>query len=106
MKIPYAKPRGTEQEADLYVIGNSLGLTINHGQLHRIGPLTEGQWRLLAQSAFERSECAIDTQPIKFVAVGANVMQGTIRRATASSKTFAKRISNALNKHIPNREGV
>jgi hypothetical protein len=43
---------------------------------------------------------------IQFVAVKSTVMQGAIHIATACSKTMAKRIANALNKHTPNREGV
>lgn len=42
----------------------------------------------------------------RFVNIGSLVMQGTRRAAIACSKTMAKRIANALNKHIPNREGV
>lgn len=41
-----------------------------------------------------------------FVAVGSIVMRGGLQVARAISKTMAKRIANALNKHIPNREGV
>jgi hypothetical protein len=44
-------------------------------------------------------------QPI-FVAVKTAVMRGSEHVATAISKTFAKRIANALNKHKPNSEGV
>lgn len=43
---------------------------------------------------------------VPFVAIGPAVMQGQERAATARSKTMAKRIANALNKHTPNREGV
>jgi hypothetical protein len=42
----------------------------------------------------------------RFVAVKSAVMQGTDHIATAKSKTMAKRIANALNKHRPNSEGV
>jgi hypothetical protein len=42
----------------------------------------------------------------KFVAVKSAVMYGAEHIATAISKTMAKRIANALNKHKPNREGV
>lgn len=42
----------------------------------------------------------------KFVAVKEAVMRGQEHIATARSKTFAKRIANALNKHVPNDEGV
>jgi hypothetical protein len=42
----------------------------------------------------------------KFVAVGPAVLQGARTIARAVSKTMAKRIANALNKHTPNREGV
>lgn len=41
-----------------------------------------------------------------FVAVRLAVMRGTERIATAVSKTMAKRIANALNRHKPNSEGV
>ncbi len=47
-----------------------------------------------------------ETKTIKFVAVRTNIMQGAKHIATAISKTFAKRIANALNKHTPNSEGV
>lgn len=43
---------------------------------------------------------------VQFVAVHDRVMQGARRVALACSKTMAKRIANALNKHTPNREGV
>lgn len=42
----------------------------------------------------------------RFVAVKSAVMQGSEHIATAKSKTMAKRIANALNKHKPNDEGV
>jgi len=42
----------------------------------------------------------------KFVAVHCAVMRGPELIARAVSKTMAKRIANALNKHTPNREGV
>lgn len=42
----------------------------------------------------------------KFVAIGTAVLQGASTIARAISKTMAKRIANALNKHTPNREGV
>jgi hypothetical protein len=42
----------------------------------------------------------------RFVAVKSAVMHGADHVATAKSKTFAKRIANALNKHKPNDEGV
>jgi hypothetical protein len=42
----------------------------------------------------------------KFVAISHNVLQGQQVIARAWSKTMAKRIANALNKHILNREGV
>lgn len=41
-----------------------------------------------------------------FVNVGKNVMKGQIWIARGASKTMAKRIANALNKHKPNSEGV
>ncbi|HET6220150.1 MAG TPA: hypothetical protein VFE27_24190 [Acidobacteriaceae bacterium] len=42
----------------------------------------------------------------KIVAIGSSVLMGARVIARAVSKTMAKRIANALNKHIPNREGV
>lgn len=42
----------------------------------------------------------------KFISLGPSVIQGARVIARAISKTMAKRIANALNKHIPNREGV
>ena len=42
----------------------------------------------------------------KFVAIGPYIMQASLTIARAISKTMAKRIANALNKHVPNREGV
>ena len=42
----------------------------------------------------------------RFVGVGKAVMQGAKCRAIACSKTFAKRIANALNNHKVNSEGV
>ena len=44
--------------------------------------------------------------PALFVAVKRSVMLGAQHIATAISKTMAKRIANALNKHKPNSEGV
>lgn len=49
---------------------------------------------------------AADRPPVQFVGVHENVMQGSKCVARACSKTMAKRIANALNKHVPNREGV
>lgn len=42
----------------------------------------------------------------RFVAIHESVMRGQERIATAKSKTMAKRIANALNKHTVNSEGV
>jgi hypothetical protein len=42
----------------------------------------------------------------QFVCVRTAVMLGPQWIATACSKTMAKRIANALNRHTPNREGV
>lgn len=41
-----------------------------------------------------------------FVAVKLAVMRGSEHIATAVSKTMAKRIANALNRHTTNSEGV
>ncbi len=41
----------------------------------------------------------------RFVAIGTHVMQGSTQRAVASSRTFAKRIANALNHYNPNEKG-
>jgi hypothetical protein len=41
-----------------------------------------------------------------FIAKGPSVLMGAKTIARAISKTMAKRIANALNKHTPNREGV
>ena len=43
---------------------------------------------------------------VRFVAVKSAVMRGSEHVATAVSKTMAKRIANALNRHKPNSEGV
>lgn len=40
-----------------------------------------------------------------FVAVGRAVMRGAEHIAQAVSGTFAKRIANALNNHVPDRRG-
>ena len=42
----------------------------------------------------------------QFVAVHCSILQGARTVARAISKTMAKRIANALNRHIPNREGI
>ena len=44
--------------------------------------------------------------PPRFVNVKNAVMQGATCVAVACSKTFAKRIANALNNHKVNSEGV
>jgi hypothetical protein len=43
--------------------------------------------------------------PAKFAFVGTKVMQGSTQRAVASSRTFARRIANALNRYTPNEKG-
>ena len=43
---------------------------------------------------------------LQFVAVKSAVMRGSEHIATAVSKTMAKRIANALNRHKTNSEGV
>jgi hypothetical protein len=53
-----------------------------------------------------RDLCDYNPPPPKFVAIRATVMRGAELIARAVSKTMAKRIANALNKHAPNREGV
>jgi hypothetical protein len=102
MRIPYSGPGRVESEAELHVIGNALGLEVD-GKLHRIGPLTPSQWHLLADSASDRAE---NPAGAHFVHVGPAVMQGNQHAARAISKTMAKRIANALNRHKTNREGV
>jgi len=49
----------------------------------------------------------LDVMPYDcFIAKGPSVLMGAKTIARAISKTMAKRIANALNKHTPNREGV
>ena len=43
--------------------------------------------------------------PLPFAGIHLNVMQGSRCVARACSHTMAKRISRALNKHIPNAKG-
>lgn len=66
---------------------------------------------LANDSCFDARTKAVYPQPIprespaigvQFVAVGANVMQGSNRMATAGSSTFARRIANALNRYQHN----
>lgn len=47
-----------------------------------------------------------DESAVQFVAIADRVMQGARGIASACSKTMAKRIANALNRHKPSREGV
>lgn len=42
----------------------------------------------------------------RFVGVGPKVIIGQREIARACSKTMAKRIANALNRYVPNKEGV
>lgn len=65
-----------------------------------------GDGARVIQLSAEPLSIAGESPAPKFVAIGSRVMQGNIQRAVACSKTFAKRIANALNKHVPNREGV
>jgi hypothetical protein len=53
------------------------------------GPLTDG-----------------DSRRLPYIAKKTSVLQGSDHIAVARSKTMAKRIANALNKHTPNDEGV
>lgn len=43
---------------------------------------------------------------LQFVAIGDTIMRGSERVGRMRSHTMAKRTANALNKHVPNREGV
>ncbi len=43
--------------------------------------------------------------PPRFVAIEKNVMRGSDNWAVARSRTFAKRIANALNHYNPNEKG-
>ena len=45
-------------------------------------------------------------KPLQFVAAREIVYHGAREVARAISKTMAKRIANALNRHQPNKEGV
>lgn len=47
-----------------------------------------------------------DSTTAKFASVHTAVLQSGQVIARAISKTMAKRIANALNRHTPNREGV
>lgn len=51
-------------------------------------------------------DCQLEpAPPHQFVHIGTKVMQGSIQRAAACSKTFARRIANALNRYTPNDRG-
>lgn len=42
----------------------------------------------------------------RFVAIGSTVMRGDEHIGVMRSHTMAKRTANALNAHVPNKEGV
>ena len=58
MKVPYQvqtqKPK-PEEEADLYVVGNSFMVDTPSGVQIRVGPMTPEQWALIGQAAGERN---------------------------------------------------
>lgn len=65
--------------------------------------------RVCGRTGYEQQPRIVpaDEQPRPhFVAVKSAVMLGDLCVGKMRSKTMAKRTANALNKHVPNREGV
>jgi hypothetical protein len=90
------------------------------GALHRLtklGAITPCRWRcIVCERQFVHAPTSVRVHdedpdpnrppPTLFVAISTSVMLGRHHIATAISKTMAKRIANALNRHKPNDEGV
>jgi hypothetical protein len=78
-----------------------------------------GGWHVFSRTALQGSGATVEDAltaggflprlerrgPLPFVAVGANVIQGTQGVAVTRSKTMAARIANALNEYIPGDRG-
>lgn len=103
MRIPIKNGAAKQVEGELFALADCLALELpGHKGMIRIGPLSAGQWELLAGVAAERFA---DEDPTKFVAVGLAVMRGSEHIAQGRSHTMALRIARALNNHKPNSRG-
>ena len=103
MEVEHQAAKGPHRKAELFCAGSCLAVQIGT-KIHRFA-LTSEQWELLRQSAASRAPIPFRESPF-FVHIGKSVMRGAQCVAVACSKTMAKRIANALNRHQPNKEGV
>lgn len=110
MRVPIQRGSGKETESELFAVGNSLAVEMpglsQGGQMNllRIGPLSRGQWGLLAEVASDRmsdgesnAERPPMTSQTRFINSGRRVMQGDHCAAVACSSSMAKTIAIALN---------